>query len=360
MFLLVINMHNVLDLFSKKPLHHLEIYEYLDSEDKCLEAIRDSGVKQWLNLKNEFTVQDIFKLDNPGSQMKDYPNGRKIGDESGTTESDKFSLSSKIILDAIVFNIKSNFNISDTIDPKGFSEEYATELTKQKNEKNEARGKQLKLTIVEYSESIIRKISELEHSKGLIKSFNDYLTNKELISGAVHDQGNLGAESQLSYAGICGLTEASSYFICENNKYFYHNNREVGEFSKTQDTTLPIHLKVIYDGVFFSVVTNFITKNCPCEFKESTDSSKAISKKNDLTKMIVEILAEELKKRQPQYYSQSQMHLFAGIALFAGLLIAGACLSNPIIMILATVALIADIIALTCNRVYEHPHMRMI
>jgi len=165
MFLLVINMHNVLDLFSKKPLHHLEIYEYLDSEDKCLEAIRDSGVKQWLNLKNEFTVQDIFNLDNPDSQMKTYLNGRKIGDASGTTESDEFSLSSKIILDAIVLEIKTHFNLSNTINPEGLTEGQATELTQQKELKDNQVSIQLKQAVKDYSKPIINKIQNLKNPK---------------------------------------------------------------------------------------------------------------------------------------------------------------------------------------------------
>lgn len=166
MFLLVINMYNFLNLFSKKPLHHLAIYKYLDSEDKCLEAIRDSGVKQWLKIENEFTVQDIFKLDNPGSQMIDYPNSRKIGDASGTTEfKDNFPLSSKIILDAIVLKIKIDLNLSKTIDPEGLTDEQATELTQQKELKDNQVSEQLKKAVNDYSKPIINKIQNLKNPK---------------------------------------------------------------------------------------------------------------------------------------------------------------------------------------------------
>lgn len=79
--------------------------------------------------------------------------------------------------------------------------------------------------------------------KGLVDAFNAYLDSTELKRKAVD---GLGGIKNFSYEDIMNLKENSPQFRPQENTFLYQDGREVGQYSQTQNTTFPIHMKVIY------------------------------------------------------------------------------------------------------------------
>ncbi len=156
---------------------------YLDSVELTLEAIKDSGILD--HIQQTDTIQNLISLDNPeiaeqarkylniivnheNSNCYHYRNGRIVGGESGTRIANNFSLSEKIILDAIVMKIKMDFNLASEPNADLSNEE----LVKQEAERN------AKLDNI--SQILIKTISvDLSKIKQKINSLKDKAVNPQ-------------------------------------------------------------------------------------------------------------------------------------------------------------------------------------